>query len=109
MKVLLYATGLLLAATFTTLAILIVASGRTFVFALNVGSPREITSAVAYATAGIAIGAAAAVALHFAARAIPKKYYHLLWWRDLAILVAAACLLFVTASAVWRQLAYGLV
>lgn len=108
MRILLYATGLLLAATFTTLAILIVASGRTFVFAINVGYPREFAG-VALASAGIWIGAAAALALHLAARAVPKTYFHLLWWRDLAIFVAAACLLFVTASAVWRQLAYGLV
>lgn len=109
MRGLLLFVGIALAAALVVAAVLIVSTGKTYMFSFGAGHPNSVSRAAAYVFIALWVALALGVALHLLAHAYPKRYYPLLWWRDLAWLAAGGSLLFVVGVAIWRQIAYGVV
>ena len=98
---------LALVACLSIAGLVLLSGGRTFVYAPAVGMTSRLGTWLPWSWGAMAVGAGAALLAHAAARAFPRRYYQILWWRDLAML---ACLLGTLATTVIyfaRVLAYG--
>jgi hypothetical protein len=88
-------------------AILLLASGKAFVYAPGFASARSLGSVVRWGGAAIAAGLVAAALLEAVGRALPKAYYAFQRWRDAALVVAALGALAVVVGYLGRALVYG--
>jgi hypothetical protein len=107
MRGLMTAVAIALIACLGLAALLLVASGRSFVYSPGVGSNVRLASFLPWSIAMLVAGAGAGVLLHAAARTFPRKYYQLMWWRDAAWLAGLIAALAATLIYVGALLTYG--
>ena len=88
-------------------AVLLLASGRTFVYSPGMVTARSLGHAIQWGAnvfgAGLVVGALLQVLAH----AYPKFYYAIQWWRDIALGVALLAALVVAGGYLGRALIYG--
>ena len=97
-----------LAAAMVVAALLLVTTGKTYMFSFGAGHPNSATRAASYVFIAFWVALSAGAVLHLWAQSFPRRYYQFTWWRDLAFVAAGASLLFVMGVQIWRQVAYGL-
>lgn len=107
MRGLLIAIGIGLAAMLVVAALLLVTTGKGYIFSLSAGHPNHRPGAAIAALGTLAVSFVTCVALHALAHAYPRRYYQLMWWRDLAFASGVAAGLFTVAMFAWRQFGYG--
>lgn len=107
MRGLMTAVAIALVACLGLAALLLIATGRTFVYSPGVGARMRVGFFLPW-TIGTSIACAGVSAvLHVAARTFPRKYYQLMWWRDAAWLVGLIAALAATLIYVGALLTYG--
>lgn len=88
-------------------AVLLLASGRTFVHTPGMVTVRSLGHVIQWGGnlfgAGLVVGAL----LQVLAYAYPKLYYAIQWWRDIALGVALLAALAVAGGFLGRALIYG--
>ena len=98
-----------LAATMVVAGLLLVATGKTYMFSFGAGHPNSVTRAAGYAFVAFWVAVAAGAVLHLCAHTFPRRYFQVMWWRDFAFIAAGGSLLFVMGVQIWRQVSYGVV
>jgi hypothetical protein len=88
-------------------ALLLVATGRSFVYSPGVGAKAHLGFFLPWTIVTFVAGAGVGALLHTAARTFPRKYYQLMWWRDVAWLVGLIAALASTLICVGALLTYG--
>jgi len=101
--------SIVLVACLGVIAVLAVSTGRGFVYAPGIGLNALLQGPMGWATLLSIVGAAAAVLLHVAARARPRSYFQLMWWRDAAWLAAMLAALVAALCYIGAHLTYGTV
>jgi hypothetical protein len=85
---------------------LILATGRGFVFTSGPGGPQfGVWALRAFAVCLFSLAIAAGV--FAAAHLYPRRYFHFMWWRDLALLVTAVSAASAAVALVAGQAMYG--
>ena len=107
MRALMIAVGIVLAMTFLLAALLILTTGKAFIFTMGVGYSNRTGGIAAVALGAFWVGLASGAVLLVVAHLIPRRYYQLMWWRDASFVVSAVSVLLATALVVWKQFAYG--
>ena len=98
-----------LAAAMLVAALLLVATGKTYMFSFGAGHPNSVTRAASYVFIAFWVAVVAGAALHLCAHSLPRRYFRVMWWRDLAFVLAGGSLLFVMGVQIWRQVSYGVI
>ena len=106
MRAIAIACGVALAAMLLLSAMLILATGRGFVFTSGPGGPQFGVWALR-ASAVCLFSLAIAAVVFAAAHLYPRRYFHLMWWRDLALLVTAVSAVSAAVALVAGQAMYG--
>jgi hypothetical protein len=88
-------------------AILLLATGKSFVYVPGMASARSMGRVVQWGAAAAGAGLVVAAAIQVAGRAYPKLYYALQLWRDLALGLALTGCLAVVGAYLARALVYG--
>ena len=96
-----------LVACLGVLAALMIGTGRGYMYAPGIGFNGRIHGPIGWATTLAIAGATLTVVLHLSAYSRPKKYFQLLWWRDLAWVGTMLSALVVTLCYIGGLLTYG--
>ena len=104
MRAISIACGVALAAVLLLGAMLLIVTGKGLIF--PAGGP---LFAVWRARASVVclVSVAAVVGVWAAAHVYPRRYFQLMWWRDLALAITAISAVAVVAAVVAGQVLYG--
>lgn len=106
MRALSIVCGVAFAAVLAFGAMLLLATGKTFVFAPGAGGSRLGPWAL-WALVLCLLSLAAAAGAWVVARTLPRRYFQVMWWRDLGIVIAAVAGVVFAVALLWSQVAYG--
>lgn len=84
--------------------VVLLATGKGFVYSPYLAHAR-LNSVLLWSVAIFGAGAGLGALLHTAARQFPRKYYQIMWWRDVAWLACLFALLSAAGVYIWRLLA----
>jgi hypothetical protein len=82
-------------------------TGRAFVFMFNAGYADPLGGAGAFISGAFWVCLGVGASLFTLARLVPRYYYQLNGWRDVAFLASALSAFAAMMLIVWRQLEYG--
>ena len=88
-------------------AMLLVVSGRGFVYSPGIGAFRGAGSLLQWNVVVSSVGIGLAAVFHRGASVFARHYFHLRWWRDLSLVVAIMAAIVAVAIYVGRVVTYG--
>ena len=107
MRALLHAAALLLCAELLCAGVLLVASGKGFVYAPELGGARAASGLLAWCIDAAGAGVVLAAGLHGGSYLFVRRYFQLQWWRDVALTAGLAAALVVGGLYIGRELTNG--
>ena len=106
MRAISIACGVALAAVLLLGAMLLIVTGKGLIFPGGAGGPL-FSVWIARASVVCLVSLAAVVGVWAAAHVYPRRYFQLMWWRDLALAITAISAVAVVAAVVAGQVLYG--
>jgi hypothetical protein len=107
MRGLMALVAVMLVACLAIAAALLVATGRSFIYASGIGANARLGHLLPWSALIFGAGAGIGALLHAAASEFPRQYYQLMWWRDASWLACLVAALVGTVVYVGTLLTYG--
>ena len=99
--------AIVLVATLGLAAVMLLVTGKGFIYSLGVGSTRSMGRVLYWCSVTFIAGIGIAAVLHGFVHTLPKMYFQTTWWRDLALVISFLAALGAVLTEMAGVLTYG--